>query len=192
VVEERLFALRAAARKHMVPVVELPALLATLKARLAALTPAPDRVTGAERQAAENARRLPGRRARLTSTAPRPQSGWRPTCREGAAAAQARPRAGWVVEVAPKPESGLGAGGRGPRHLPRLHQPGVRRPVRSKKSASGGELSRLMLALKVVLARGSPGADPRLRQGGVRHRRRHRRRRGERLSAWRSGFRCWW
>ena len=35
--EERLFALRAAARKHNIPVVELPALLASLRARLAAL-----------------------------------------------------------------------------------------------------------------------------------------------------------
>ena len=65
-VEERLFALRAAARKHLCAVVELPALLATLKSRLAALDAGTDRVTAAERAATETRAAYLSAAARLT------------------------------------------------------------------------------------------------------------------------------
>ena len=58
--------------------------------------------------------------------------------------------------------------------------------------ASGGELSRLMLALKVVLARHDAIADAGLRRGGSGDRRRGRARRSaRRWPRWRSGTRCW-
>src|SRR3954451_7331486 len=49
--EDRLFGLRAAARKHAVPVVELPAFLAQLKDRLGALDAGTERVAGLEKAA---------------------------------------------------------------------------------------------------------------------------------------------
>ncbi len=153
-VEERLFALRAAARKHAVPVVELPGLLASLKGRLAALDAGTGRVTRAERQAAETRAAYVAAAARLTEA------------RQGAAkrleadvAKELPPlkldRARLVVEVAAKPESGWGPDGVDRVTFLVSTNPG-QAPGALDKVASGGELSRLMLALKVVLARGSP------------------------------------
>ena len=71
-------------------------------------------------------------------------------------------------------------------------QRGARAPGRSPKAASGGELSRLMLALKVVLARHDAVATlvfDEVDQGiGGEVGRAGRRRRSPR---WRSGTRCW-
>jgi len=153
-VEERLFALRAAARKHMVPVVELPAFLATLKARLAALDAGTDRVTAAERAAATTRAAYLAAAGRLTDA------------RRAAAArlekdiARELPplkldRARLVAEVAARPEGGWGPDGVDRVTFLVSTNPG-QAPGALDKVASGGELSRLMLALKVVLARGSP------------------------------------
>jgi DNA repair protein RecN (Recombination protein N) len=154
VVEERLFALRAAARKHMVPVVELPALLATLKARLAALDAGTDRVTGAERAAAETRAAYLAAAAKLTE-ARRDAAGKL----EKAVARELPPlkldRARLVVEVAARPEAGWGPDGVDRVTFLVSTNPG-QAPGALDRVASGGELSRLMLALKVVLARGSP------------------------------------
>jgi DNA repair protein RecN (Recombination protein N) len=49
--EDRLFGLRAAGRKHGVPVIELPALLVSLKERLGALDAGTERVAGLEQAA---------------------------------------------------------------------------------------------------------------------------------------------
>ncbi len=76
--EERLFALRAAARKHTIPVTELPGLLATLRGRLAALD------SGTAAVAELEAR--PRRPARPTSRRPAP---WLP--------GGAMPPAAWPV-----------------------------------------------------------------------------------------------
>ncbi len=153
-VEERLFALRAAARKHLVPVVELPQLLATLKARLAALDAGTDRVTAAERAAAETCAAFLAAAGRLTE-ARKDAAGKL----EKAVARELPPlkldRARLVVEVAPKPESGWGPDGVDRVTFLVSTNPG-QAPGALDKVASGGELSRLMLALKVVLARGSP------------------------------------
>jgi DNA repair protein RecN (Recombination protein N) len=153
-VEERLFALRAAARKHLVPVVELPALLASLKSRLAALDAGTDRVAAAERAAAETRAAYLAAAGRLTE-ARRDAAGRL----EKALAKELPPlkldRARLVVEVAAKPENGWGPEGVDRVTFLVSTNPG-QAPGALDKVASGGELSRLMLALKVVLARGSP------------------------------------
>jgi DNA repair protein RecN (Recombination protein N) len=153
-VEERLFALRAAARKHLVPVVELPALLASLKARLAALDAGTGAVAAAERRAAESRGAYVAAAARLTE-ARRDAAGRL----EKAVAKELPPlkldRARLVVEVAAKPEAGWGPEGVDRVTFLVSTNPG-QSPGALDKVASGGELSRLMLALKVVLARGSP------------------------------------
>ena len=64
-------------------------------------------------------------------------------------------RARVVIEVAPREESAWGADGMDRVTLLVSTNPG-QTPGQLVKIASGGELSRLMLALKVVLARGSP------------------------------------
>jgi DNA repair protein RecN (Recombination protein N) len=153
-VEERLFALRAAARKHLVPVVELPSLLTSLKERLAALDAGTDRVAGAERHARETRDAYLAAAATLTS-------GRRDAAAklEKALAKELPPlkldRARLVVEVAPKPEAAWGPEGVDRVTFLVSTNPG-QAPGALDKVASGGELSRLMLALKVVLARGSP------------------------------------
>jgi len=153
-VEERLFALRAAARKHLVPVVELPSLLLTLKARLAALDAGTDRVQAAERaEAATRAAYLTAAQALSESRRGAAQK------LEKAIARELPPlkldRARLVVEVAAKPEAGWGPEGMDRVTFLVSTNPG-QAPGALDKVASGGELSRLMLALKVVLARGSP------------------------------------
>jgi DNA repair protein RecN (Recombination protein N) len=153
-VEERLFALRAAARKHLVPVVELPTLLATLKDRLAALDAGTDRVTAAERAAAATRAAYLDASGRLTEA--RREAAQK---LEKAVAKELPPlkldRARLVVEVAARPESGWGPDGVDRVTFLVSTNPG-QQPGALDKVASGGELSRLMLALKVVLARGSP------------------------------------
>ena len=153
-VEERLFALRAAARKHLVAVVELPSLLASLKSRLAALDAGTGAVTAAERRAAETRAAYLDAAGRLTE-ARRDAAGRL----ERAVAKELPPlkldRARLVVEVAQKPESGWGPDGVDRVTFLVSTNPG-QAPGALDRIASGGELSRLMLALKVVLARGSP------------------------------------
>jgi DNA repair protein RecN (Recombination protein N) len=153
-VEERLFALRAAARKHIVPVVELPSLLATLKARLAALDAGTDRVSAAERAATA------AREAYLSAARQLTEQRRAAAAKLEKAVARELPplkldRARLVVEVAPKPEGGWGPDGVDRVTLLVSTNPG-QAPGALDRVASGGELSRLMLALKVVLARGSP------------------------------------
>ena len=62
--EERLFALRAAARKHGVAVPDLPALLDTLAARLAALETGAAEITALEQAARDGKDRYACRRRR--------------------------------------------------------------------------------------------------------------------------------
>jgi DNA repair protein RecN (Recombination protein N) len=153
-VEERLFALRAAARKHAVSVVELPALLVSLKERLAALDAGTGRVAALE-AAAREAREGYLAAARALSAARREAAG-----RLERAIAQELPplrldRARFMAEVAGRGEEGWGPEGMDRVTFLVATNPGTP-PGRLDRIASGGELSRLMLALKVVLARGSP------------------------------------
>jgi DNA repair protein RecN (Recombination protein N) len=152
--EERLFALRAMARKHSVPVDRLPELLAEMTARLAAL--ASDETTLAALDAdvakaregyCRKAATLSGQRVAAARTL------------DGKVMAELPPlkleKARFETAVA-----SLGEAGAGPRGWDRVEfmvsaNPGTPLgPLR--KIASGGELARFMLALKVVLAaRGS-------------------------------------
>lgn len=152
--EERLFALRAAARKHGVPVVGLPVFFATLRARLAALESGVADIAALATQTTrlrgvyvEKAASLSEQRVRAAAKL------------EKAIAAELPPlkleRARFVVERAMLPEPQWGP--RGPDAIRFLiaTNPGEE-PGAMDKIASGGELSRLMLAMKVVL---SAGAD---------------------------------
>ncbi|EHM02312.1 DNA repair protein RecN [Acetobacteraceae bacterium AT-5844] len=153
-VEERLFALRAAGRKHAVPVVELPALLRDLKSRLSALDAGAERATALEAAAA-------AAKARYLEVAQALSATRRATAGklEEAVARELKPlkleRARLHISIERKDERGWASDG-----LDRIiflvsTNPG-QKPGQLEKIASGGELSRLMLALKVVLARGSP------------------------------------
>ncbi len=150
--EERLFALRAAARKHGVAVAGLPTLLVSLQDRLAALDSGTAAIATLEATAAASraayaaaAERLS--RARIAG-AKRLQS----------AVMQELPplrldRARFVVEVQPLNEARWAANGADQVRFLIATNPG-QAPGALDKIASGGELSRLMLALKVALAGG--------------------------------------
>ncbi|GAA0599799.1 DNA repair protein RecN [Craurococcus roseus] len=154
VLEDRLFGLRAAARKHSVAVVELPTLLENLKERLGALDAGTGRVAALEAEAKQA-------RAAYTEAAGALSAARREAAKrlEAALAKELPPlkldRARFVVEIALREESGWGPDGMDRVTFLVSTNPG-QAPGRLEKIASGGELSRLMLALKVVLARGSP------------------------------------
>ncbi len=148
--EERLFALRAGARKHGVAVVELPALLAGLRARLEALESGQARIAELERGGGGHPCRLRGRgpalgAARTTAARAARARGDR---RVATAAAGARP----LHRLAGAAAAGAWTA-RGMEQASFLiaANPG-QPPGPLARVASGGELSRLMLALKVVLA----------------------------------------
>jgi DNA repair protein RecN (Recombination protein N) len=152
--EERLFALRAAARKHAVAVVELPGLLASLRARLAGLDSGAAEIVALERDSVA-ARTAFAEAAALLSAA-RQQAA---RMLEQAVMDELPPlrldRARFVVDVAPLDEARWGPQGMDAVRFLIATNPG-QAPGALDRVASGGELSRLMLALKVVLASGSP------------------------------------
>jgi DNA repair protein RecN (Recombination protein N) len=154
ILEDRLFGLRAAARKHSVAVVELPALLDSLKERLGALDAGTGRVSALEGEA-RNARAAYVEAAEALSAARREAAGRLQTALAKELPPLKLDRARFLVEIAPREESGWGPDGTERVTFLVSTNPG-QAPGRLEKIASGGELSRLMLALKVVLARGSP------------------------------------
>ncbi len=151
--ETRLFALRAAARKHNVPATELPALLADFQARLEALEggqrglEALTAETSTARTAFEQAAERLALKRRETATE-----------LERAVAAELAPlklgRARFVVAVEPLPRESWGEHGADTVTFLLAANPGST-PAPLGRVASGGELSRLMLGLKVVLSAGS-------------------------------------
>jgi len=151
--EERLFALRAAARKYGVPVAELPVLREQLATRLAALDTGTAGLT--EMEAAVAAGRAGFITAALVLTDARKDAAKR---LQKAIMAELPPlrleKTRFVVEITPLDEAGWS--GRGAESLRFLiaTNPG-QTPGAIDRIASGGELSRLMLALKLVLSRGS-------------------------------------
>ncbi len=152
--EERLFALRAAARKHAVAVAELPGLLDTLCARLAALDAGSAKVSELEAAVAE-ARKAYVAKAAALSTARRNAAG-----RLDRAVTKELPplrleKARFHADVAAVEEAGWGPGGTDAVRFLIATNPGQELGSLARV-ASGGELSRLMLALKVVLSSGSP------------------------------------
>ncbi|MGD9476219.1 DNA repair protein RecN [Shinella sp. G-2] len=151
--EERLFALRAAARKYSVPVMGLPALAAKMIADLADLDAGEEKLVQLQNRLTETrgafevaARSLSERRHHVADAL--------------AAAVMAElpalklERARFTVEITTDPDGGAEEG----IDTVEFHvqtNPGTR-PGPIMKVASGGELSRFLLALKVALAdRGS-------------------------------------
>ena len=152
--EERLFALRAAGRKHAVAVVELPALLARLRERLVALDTGAAEVAALE-AAARAARAGYAVAARALSDA-RAIAARRLERAIGKELSPLRlDKARFLVEMAGLEESRWGPHGADALRFLIATNPG-QPPGPLERVASGGELSRLMLALKVVLTRGSP------------------------------------
>lgn len=151
--EERLFALRGAARKHAVAVVELPALLESLSERLAHLESGEAQLVELE-YAAKATRGEYISSARALTDARRDAG----TLLRDAVMAELPPlrldKARFFVEVTDTAEAAWGAGGADQVRFLIATNPG-QDPGPLAKIASGGELSRLMLALKVVLSAGS-------------------------------------
>jgi DNA repair protein RecN (Recombination protein N) len=152
-IEERLFGLRAAARKHHVAVAELPAVAARFAADLAALDRSETRLVDLA-QAAAQAKAAYDEAAAALSCARRKAA----EKLDALVDAELKPLkldgAHFSTRIESDPENG------GPEGIDRVEfwvqtNPGSR-PGPLTKVASGGELARFMLALKVVLAdRGS-------------------------------------
>ncbi len=151
--EERLFALRAAARKHSVAVAELPALLDSLSGRLAHLESGEAELIELNCAARETREHYVASARMLTAV--RREAAAR--LRE-AVMSELPPlrldKARFFVEVTETAETTWGASGADQVRFLIATNPG-QEPGPLAKIASGGELSRLMLALKVVLSAGS-------------------------------------
>ncbi len=150
--EERLFSLRAAARKHQTAVSELPAFLIRLRGRLAALDTGTAEIASLE-AAADAARQAYAATAAAQSTARHAAAGRL----QDAVTSELPPlrldKARFVVDVQPLDEGRWNASGADAVRFLIATNPG-QTPGALDKIASGGELSRLMLALKVVLVSG--------------------------------------
>lgn len=152
-VEERLFALRGAARKFSVPVDHLAALRDRMDADLLDLDAGAERLAGLEKEAV-------AARAAYDEVAAKLSASRRETATHLKAAVMAElpalklERAEFIVEMKSDPEA-RGADGIDTVEYWVRTNPGTRAgPM--MKVASGGELSRFLLALKVALAdRGS-------------------------------------
>jgi len=151
--EERLFALRAAARKHGVNVVLLPEFLAGLRTRLAALESGVADIAELTRETA--ARRAAYMEAAAALSALRQKAGARLAKALGAELPPLKlDRARFVVEQSALTEANWNARGMDNVRFLIATNPGDA-PGALDKIASGGELSRLMLGLKVVLTGGA-------------------------------------
>ncbi len=152
--EERLFALRAAARKHAVAVVDLPGLLDSLSARLAALQTGEAEVAALERAAAAARTRYEAAAGALSAA--RMAAARKLDRAVGRELPPLRlEKARFRAEATPLAEAEWGPGGADSVRFLIATNPGQELGSLARV-ASGGELSRLMLALKVVLAAGSP------------------------------------
>jgi len=151
--EERLFALRGAARKHGIAVSDLPQLLDTLAARLAALESGSAEVVALEQAARDAKDRYLAAAAELSAA-----RGGAAGKLQKAVARELPPlrldKARFFADVAPLPEAAWGPGGMDQVRFQIATNPG-QEPGPLARVASGGELSRLMLAMKVVLSAGS-------------------------------------
>jgi DNA repair protein RecN (Recombination protein N) len=152
-VDDRLFAIRDLARKHRVEADRLPDLLGDLQARLAALDTQDAELTRLA-AAADSARRSYTERARKLS------DGRRKAARklDKAVGAELPPlkldKARFATVVEELPDEAWHADGMDRVAFQVATNPGAA-PGPLGKIASGGELSRFMLALKVVLTRGA-------------------------------------
>lgn len=153
-IEDRLFALRAAARKHGVPDAELPQVHNELKKRLALLEDRRESTAGLA-MAAETARsryiklaeELSIKRKKAAETLIRSVECELPPLK--------LENARFIVEVKPLPEEHWSAEGMDRVSFSACANPGTQ-PGPLQKAASGGELARFMLAIKVALAKAAP------------------------------------
>lgn len=152
-IEERLFSLRAAARKYNTPVDQLAALAERYAGDLALIDAGAERLAALQKVAAEAEARF--RKSATALSAARKKAGAQ---LDKAVNAEIKPlkldRAVFSTAITSDPET---AGGHGFERVEFWVQtnPGTR-PGPLMKVASGGELARFLLALKVVLAdRGS-------------------------------------
>ena len=147
--EARLFALRAAARKHHVSVAELPGLRARLRAELAEIGDRGADAVVRAREAAAARRTYLEASARLAGA--RAQAG---AALEAALARELPPlrleKARFCCRLSPLAEEAWGPQGTEAVSFLLAANPG-QEPAPLARAASGGELARLMLALKVVL-----------------------------------------
>lgn len=148
-IEERLFALRAAARKYSTPVDSLAALAAQYVADVALIDAGADRLVVLEKDAAEADARYSAAAAKLSAA--RTKAAEKLNKAVGAELAPLKlERAKFMTQVEADDVAP------GPQGIDRVEfwvqtNPGTR-PGPLMKVASGGELSRFLLALKVVLS----------------------------------------
>ncbi|TPI36329.1 DNA repair protein RecN [Mesorhizobium sp. B2-9-1] len=151
--EERLFALRAASRKHSVAVDDLAQLRDTMVADLADLDAGEERLHALAKQAAEAREAYDISAAQLSSLRHAAAAGLTKAVMAELPALKLE-RAEFIVEMGSDAESRMEEGIDQVEFWVRTN-PGTR-PGPMMKVASGGELSRFLLALKVALAdRGS-------------------------------------
>jgi DNA repair protein RecN (Recombination protein N) len=152
-IEERLFALRAAARKHGIAVDDLPSRRAALGEAITALDDGGDRLKALDRRAAEA-------RADYVAAAEKLGQLRRRAARalDAAVLKELPPlhleKARFTTVIEPLGEEDWGADGAERVRFEVTTNPGVPAGPLAK-IASGGELARFMLALKVVLAKSS-------------------------------------
>ncbi len=147
--EERLFALRAAGRKHGVPVTELPALTDRLREQLATFESGAARLAELQRQHDEALAAYDKAAAALSKTR-RAAAKSLALAVKGELPALKLDRAVFEAEVTSDDQRRAEAGYDGVDFVVRTN-PGAR-PGPLMKVASGGELARFLLALKVALA----------------------------------------
>ncbi|QND55444.1 DNA repair protein RecN [Mesorhizobium huakuii] len=151
--EERLFSLRAASRKHSVAVDDLAQLRDTMVADLADLDAGEERLHGLEKQAAAAREAYDIAAAQLSSLRHAAAAGLTKAVMAELPALKLE-RAAFIVEMKSEAETRMQEGIDQIEFWVRTN-PGTR-PGPMMKVASGGELSRFLLALKVALAdRGS-------------------------------------
>ena len=150
-IEERLFALRAAARKHNVAVVDLAALTEKMIAQLAALD---DGETGLKKlaDAAKAARTAYVAAAEAQAAARRKGAARLDKAVAGELGPLKLEKARFVTDLAVLPEADWSEAGTDRVQFMVSTNPGTP-PAPIAKIASGGELSRFLLALKVSLAK---------------------------------------
>jgi DNA repair protein RecN (Recombination protein N) len=149
-VEERLFALRAAARKHNIAVADLPALRERIAERLALIDAGAEATVAAEKQAAARRESYMTAAARVSKA--RAQAGKKLDAAISAELAPLRlDKARFRTVLSPVGEPEWGEHGQERVQFEVATNPGAPfGPL--ARIASGGELSRFLLALKLVLA----------------------------------------
>ncbi|MGB3446165.1 MAG: DNA repair protein RecN, partial [Xanthobacteraceae bacterium] len=152
-IEERLFALRAAARKYSTPVDGLAALALRYAADIALIDAGAEQLQGLEKAGAEAVKRYDAAAAKLSTARAKSAEKLNKAVNTELAPLKLE-RAKFITQV------DSDAAAPGPQGIDRVEfwvqtNPGTR-PGPMMKVASGGELSRFLLALKVVLSdRGS-------------------------------------